>query len=84
MNGKMRRVEKKFFLRTRLAHIKEDIRNEQGKGLLDYKKTLIRIYELCESNSISQHALSEWMGWHDFCDKYGAFLGELEELIGNT
>ncbi|MEK7150063.1 MAG: hypothetical protein AAB736_00485 [Patescibacteria group bacterium] len=74
MKGKISGIEKKFFLRTRLAHIKEDIRKEQGKGLLDYKKTLIRIYELCESYGINQHALSEWMGWHDFCDAYKAFL----------
>ena len=38
MKGKISGIEKKFFLRTRLAHIKEDIRKEQGKGLLDYKK----------------------------------------------
>ena len=38
MKGKISGIEKEFFLRTRLAHIKEDIRNGQGKGLLSYKK----------------------------------------------
>lgn len=67
--------EKVAFLRLRVVHIMQDIKN--NGVLFHYRKTLAQIYNLSKKYEVEPISLCRWEDWKKFCVAYEIFLRSL-------